>query len=67
MHWYLIISMFSTDELLVKQMTSKKECTQLQRQITKVIKRNKDVKQIECQQAEMMEQVEGSGSLEQKM
>lgn len=58
MHWYLIISMFSTDELLVKQMNTKKECISIQKQITKTIKHNKDVRQISCEQAEIMEQID---------
>lgn len=55
MHWFLIIYMFSTDDLLVTEVESKKECIQLKKKFIKTLKNNKDIKSIECEEGEIMD------------
>lgn len=56
MHWFLVIYLFSTDELLITEYNTQKECVAVEKKVRKVLmKNNKDVKDITCEEGEILE------------
>lgn len=55
MKWFLVIYMFSTDDLLVTEFNTKKECQIVQKEFKQKIK-NKDVKKITCEYGNVMDE-----------
>lgn len=59
MHWYLVISMIGSDDLLVKQMESKEECVKVQKEfLAKVAKKVKNFEDISCEEGELMDKID---------
>lgn len=56
MEWFLVISMFGSDELLVKRMESKSECVKVQVEFSKKVRKKiKDIRDVTCEQGEVFE------------
>ena len=61
MEWFLVISMFGTDEVLVKPMQSKMECVKMQQEFNKNVRgkiKTSEVKDVTCEMGELMETYE---------
>ncbi len=56
MEWFLIISVFGNEELLVKRMGSKEECIRVQKEFSKKAqKKIKDIRDVSCERGEIFE------------
>lgn len=56
MEWFLVITMFGSDELLVKRMESKKECLKVQAEFNKKVRKKiKDIRDVTCEQGAVFE------------
>lgn len=59
MEWFLVISMFGNDEVLIKAMQSKADCVKVQKEFNKKVRKKiKDIKDVSCEQGELMESFE---------
>lgn len=57
MKWFLVVTMFGSDDLLVKEMPSKHECEIIQKQfLKKAAKKVKDFESITCEEGFLMKQ-----------
>ena len=59
MEWFLVISMFGTDEVLIKPMQSKMDCVKVQKEFNKKVRKKiKTISDVTCEQGEIMETYE---------
>mgnify|MGYP003342622282 FL=1 len=59
MHWFLVISLLNTDEIIVKQMENKAECQKLKKEFNvKVRKKVSGILDVSCEEGEVMETYE---------
>lgn len=64
--WFLVVYLIGSDEVLVKQMTSKEECIKTQKEFeTKVIKKLKSIEAITCEEGSVMEPISKQGEKEE--
>jgi hypothetical protein len=54
MKWILLISIFNSDDLLVKEYNTQKECVQIKKEFLKKVK-NKSIKSVSCEEGTIME------------
>jgi hypothetical protein len=55
MKWFLVIYMFGSDEVLVKEMPTKQECVKEQKTFeNKAMKKIKSIEAITCEQGDIM-------------
>ena len=58
MNWFLIVYMLGSDELLVKEMSSKEECIKQQTEFKKkVLKKVKGIQDITCEEGQIMNSI----------
>lgn len=56
MHWFLIVSMFGTDELLVKQLNTRQECLRMAKDFKlKMKKKMNQIEDVYCEEGEIFE------------
>lgn len=54
--WFLVVYLVGSDEVLVKQMTSKQECIATQKEFEKkVLKKIKNIEAVTCEEGSVME------------
>lgn len=60
--WYLVVTLIGSDDLLVKEMTSKEECIKEQKMMmSKVKKKIKYISDITCEEGTIFQQYENAG------
>jgi len=55
MHWFLVIYMYSTPDLLVTETESKERCLSLRNELRQELYNNKDLKKISCERGEILD------------
>lgn len=51
MKWFLAIYLFSSPDVLVREMSSKQECLKVQKELkTKTMKKIKDIESVSCEE-----------------
>lgn len=67
MHWYLVVNLLGSDDLLVKQMESKQDCIKEQKIMQNKIKNKiKYISDITCEEGMIFEQYEKAGTKNEK-
>lgn len=62
MHWYLVVNLLGSDDLLVKQMESKQDCIKEQKIMQSKIKNKiKYISDITCEEGTIFQQYESTG------
>lgn len=63
MNWYLVVTLLGSDDLLVKEMTSKEECVKEQKIMqNKIKKKIKYISDITCEEGTIFQQYENAGA-----
>lgn len=58
MNWFLVVYMLGSDELLVREMSSKEECIKQQKEFKKkVLKKVKGIQDITCEEGQIMNSI----------
>lgn len=55
MRWFLVIYLYSSDDLLIKEYGGKRECIAVQREFKEVMKSNKDIKDVTCERGDILD------------
>jgi hypothetical protein len=65
MEWFLVISLLASDEVLVKQVSSKTECIKLQTEFKKKMPRNvkSQIESVSCEQGSLLESYKAKGDI----
>jgi hypothetical protein len=63
MEWFLVISLLASDEVLVKQVSSKAECVKLQSEFKKKMPKNikNQIEYVSCEQGSVLESYKAQG------
>lgn len=58
MNWFLVVSLFSTSDVLIEEKNNYSQCLQSIKEFKKLYPKDKDIKNVTCEQGTIIEQEE---------